>query len=88
MRGMVNRRALHALVEELSDDDVVPAKRFLEYLRFRGRDPLRTLLDSAPLDDEPLTEEELVAVREGLAEEARGEVVSQEEVERLFLEPR
>lgn len=42
-------------------------------------------LDEAPFDDEPVTEEDRAAIREGLAEEARGEVVSQEEVERLLL---
>ena len=61
------------------------AKRFLEFLRFWSKDPLRALLDEAPLDDEPATGEDLAAIREGFAEKARGEVVSQEEAERLHL---
>ena len=73
------------MVDELPDDELTAAKRFLEYLRFRSNDPLRALLDEAPLDDELVTEEDLAAIREGLAEKARGEVVSQEEAERLLL---
>jgi len=82
---MEERQVLHILVDELPDDELTAAKRFLEYLRFRSNDPLRALLDEAPLDDELVTEEDLAAIREGLAEKARGEVVSQEEAERLLL---
>ena len=73
------------MVDELADEELVAAKRFLEYLRFRSKDPLRVFLDEAPLDDELMTEEDRAAIREGLAEKARGEVVSQEEAERLLL---
>jgi len=73
------------LVDDLPDDELAAAKRFLEFLRFRSKDPLRALLDEAPLDDEPVTEEDLAAIREGFAEKSRGEVVSQEEAERLLL---
>lgn len=73
------------LVDEPPEDELVAAKRFLEHFRFRSKDLLRMLLDEAPLDDEPLTEEDRVAIHEGLAEKARGEVVSQEEAERLLM---
>jgi len=82
---MEERHVLHVLVDELPNDELVAAKRFLEYLRFRSKEPLRALLDGAPLDDEPVTEEDLAAIREGLAEKARGEVVSHEEAERLLM---
>jgi predicted transcriptional regulator len=82
---MEERHVLHVLVDGLPDEELVAAKRFLEYLRFRSKDPLRALLDEAPLDDEPVTEEDLAAIREGLAEKARGEVVSHEEAERLLM---
>lgn len=82
---MEERQVIHILVDELPEDELVAAKRFLEYLRFRSKDPLRVLLDEALLDDEPVTEEDRAAIREGLAEKARGEVVSQEEAERLLL---
>ena len=73
------------MVDELPDDELVAAKRFLENLRSRSKDPLRMLLDEAPLDDEPVTAEDLAAIQEGLADKARGEVVSHEEAERLLM---
>jgi len=82
---MEERQVLHVLLDELPDGELVAAKRFLEYLRFRSKDTLRSFLDEAPLDDEPVTDEDLAAIREGLAEKARGEVISQEEAERLLL---
>jgi predicted transcriptional regulator len=82
---MEARQVLHGLIDELPEDEIVAAQRFLEYLRYRSQDSLRVLLDEAPLDDEPVTEEDLAAIRESLAEEARGEVVSQEEAERILL---
>ena len=68
MESMEERHVLHVLVDELPADELVAAKRFLEYLRFRSKDSLRALLDEAPIDDEPVTEEDLAAIREGLAE--------------------
>jgi predicted transcriptional regulator len=84
---MEERQVLHTLVDKLPDEELVAAERFLEYLRFRSEDSLRALLAEAPVDDEPVTEEDLAAIREGLAEKARGEVVSHEEAERLLLGP-
>jgi predicted transcriptional regulator len=84
---MKDRETLHTLVDDLPEAELSAARRFLEYLR-RQADPLRSILDAAPLDDEPVTDEDLAAIREGLAEKARGEVVSHEEVKRLVREPR
>ncbi len=80
---MESRRALHTLVDELPEPELPAAKRFLEYLR-QAADPLRLALDSAPVDDEPLTEEDLAAIREGFADREQGETVLHEEVKRLF----
>ncbi len=79
---MENRKELHALVDELPEAELPEAKRFLESLR----DPLRAVLDAAPIDDEPTTDEDLAAIQEGLAEKARGEVVPHDEVKRLLRE--
>jgi predicted transcriptional regulator len=83
---MENRRELHTLVDELPDAELPAAKRFLEYLRQQVEDPLRVFLNAAPIDDEPVTDEDLAAIREALAERARGEVVSHEEVKRILRE--
>ena len=81
---MKNRRTLHALVDELPESELPAAQRFLEYLRRQPEESLRSMLAAAPLDDEPLTEEDLAAIREGLEEKARGDVVTHEEVRRLL----
>lgn len=47
--------------------------------------PGRDALDRAPLDDEPLTEEEAAAVREGREAFARGETISSAEARRRLL---
>jgi hypothetical protein len=83
---MKTRQALHVLVDELPDDELAAARRFLEFLRQQGEDPLRSFLDSAPWDDETLTEEDQAAIQEGLAEKARGEVLSREELVRTLRE--
>ncbi len=78
------RQALHDLVEKLGDRELLPALSFLEYLRGRTADPLRSLLEKAPTDDEPMTEEDLTAIREGLREKAQDQVISQEEIKRIL----
>jgi len=83
---MEDRQALHTLVDELLEPELRPARRFLEYLRHQPADSLRLLLETAPLDDEPVTEDDLAAIREGLEEYARGETIPHEEVKRLLRE--
>jgi hypothetical protein len=83
---MENRQALHTLVDELPEPELPAARRFLEYLRHQPPDPLRLVLDAAPLDDEPVSDDDLAAIREGFEEKARGETVPHEEVKRLLRE--
>lgn len=83
---MEDRHALHTLVDELPEPELAAAKRFLEYLRQQPSDSLRLALDAAPLDDEPVTEDDLAAIREGFSDQARGETLSHEEVKRLLRE--
>jgi hypothetical protein len=83
---MEDRHALHTLVDELPEPELPAARRFLEYLRQHPPHSLRLALDGAPLDDEPVTEDDLAAIREGFVDQARGETVSHEEVKRLLRE--
>ncbi len=80
-RIMIDKEKLHRLIDELPERELLPAERFLEYLRDRGVDPLLKALANAPIDDEPETEEERAAVEEAKAEIARGEVLTWDEVE-------
>ncbi len=78
------REELHRLVDALPDEELYAAVRYLDYLRRTSLAYLREVLDKAPIDDEPLTEEDLKAIEEAEAEIARGEVLSWEEVRREF----
>jgi hypothetical protein len=73
---------LHQLVDALPDSEIQTATRYLEYLQFAASDPVRRALMAAPLDDEPETPEEAAAVAEAYAAIARGEVLSDEELQR------
>jgi len=77
------RDELHALVDQLPDEELDTAHRFVEYLRHHG-DPLLKKLMDAPLDDEPVTEEEEALVAEAREELARGETIAHEEIKREF----
>lgn len=69
---------LHRLVDELSAEDVPRARDLLARVR------LERSLAEAPDDDEPVTDEDREAVREGWDAYERGDVVSHEEVMREF----
>ena len=83
---MEERQTLHTLVDELPEPELRSARRYLEYLRQQASDPLRAVLDAAPLDDEPVTSNDRAAIREGLEDRARGETVSHQELKRLLRE--
>ncbi len=74
---MTTKERLHQVVDELSEQEAVDA---LDYLVSRGRDPLARRLDAAPLDDEPLTAEDLDAMREMREDAAAGRLVSLDDI--------
>jgi hypothetical protein len=76
---MTVKEDIHHLVDELDED---AAREALAYLHTLG---LPAFLRNAPLDDEPETDEERVAVQEARDELARGEFVSAEEAKRRLL---
>jgi len=80
---MTPRDHLRQLVEELPDSEIPTAERVLEALAGQA-DPLRRLLDSAPLDDEPESEEERALVEEARADRDAGRLTPHEEVKRIL----
>jgi hypothetical protein len=72
---MIVKEELHRLVDALPEREVAAARRYLEYLRDVGSDPVLRAFMAAPEDDEPLTEEDEAAIREAEEEVARGEVI-------------
>ena len=77
---MTIKEELHRLIDELPASEARTARRFLEYLRNVGSDPLLRALMEAPEDDEPETEEERAAVQEAREQLARGEAIADDEV--------
>lgn len=54
----VEREALRRLVDELPENELKAARRYLEFIRDVGQDPVGWALENAPLDDEPVTSDE------------------------------
>jgi len=73
------REYLHQLVEDLPETGIPAAEQYLASL---CTDPVLRALANAPLDDEPETEEERLAVEEARESLRRGEGVSHEELRR------
>ena len=80
---MTVKEELHRLIEELPDDELYGAKRYLEYLRNMSDPVFRAFLE-APLDDEPETAKERAAVAEAYQDLAEGKVVPFNEIKREF----
>jgi hypothetical protein len=77
---MTAKERLRAAIEELSEAEGAEALELLD--RGGQRDALDELLDNAPIDDEPETDEEREAVAEAREEIRRGETVSLDEIRR------
>ncbi len=66
---MTTREKAHQLLEDLPDTELEPV---IEFISAR-EDPVRRMLDGAPVDDEPFTKEDGSALDEAYAELDRGE---------------
>jgi predicted transcriptional regulator len=83
-KAVVLREELHGLVDEIADQDLTVAKRFLAYLR-NTRDPFMQKLVETPYDDEPLTEEDIADLDEAWEDVAAGRLVPHEEARQRLL---
>jgi hypothetical protein len=79
--AMSGKEALHRLIDDLPEQDVPVAVRVLEALRATSDPVLRALL-SAPLDDEPDTDDMDGGLSEARREAAEGKGISHDEVKR------
>lgn len=76
---------LKKLIDEIPDEELRVARRFLQFLRQQSRGPLRAALDGAPWDDEPLTPEDVGALDEAVADVEAGRIIPHEDVRRKLL---
>lgn len=80
-RAATMREALHRIVDQIPEEELHAARRYLEFLRSRPNRLPRALAE-APYDDEPDTPEEREGADEAWDEYLRGESVSLEDVKR------
>ena len=79
---MAANEDIHRLLDLLPERELHVAKRFLEFLRDSSShvsDPVLRAFLEAPIDDEPLAELDVEAIRRGREEAARGDLVSFDE---------
>jgi hypothetical protein len=84
----VTEAQLHQLIEEIEECQYDEAAEKLRRLRELARDPVYRAFMNAPLDDKPLTPEDLAATDEAEAEISRGESYSLEDIRRDIEERR
>ncbi len=73
------KERLYALIERVPASEIHAVERFLEYVAVVG-DPFLRALESAPTDDEPLSDQDRKALEEARAELDRGDRVSDAEL--------
>ena len=78
---MTTKEEAHRLLDRLSEEDLATVARMLRGL-LTSEDPLVALLENAPEDDEPYTEEEQRHDAESRAAYRRGEGIPHAEVGR------
>jgi hypothetical protein len=77
----MSRAPLHELIDRLPEDELLAARRFLEFL---ATSPAYRAALSAPPDDEPVTEADAKALSRVREEARAGKVVSHDEILREF----
>ena len=80
------REQLRQLIDDLPENELPAAVRYLQFLKNLGDHPVLEALLNAPWDDEPETEEEKRAVQEARDALAAGDVVGDEELNSLLRE--
>ena len=75
------RQELKDLIDCAPDDELIVVKRYLQYIVDMQDPVLKSLLD-APVDDEPLTESDISALREAREDIAAGRITPAKELYR------
>jgi nucleoid-associated protein YejK len=78
---MTAKEQLRERIDELTEAEAADTLDYLSRRR-EPRDALTEFLDQAPIDDEPVSEEEERAVQEARDEIARGQTISLEQLKR------
>ena len=73
------RQRLHQLIDELPEEQIRAAQRFLQFLCEQD-DPVLRAIRSAPVDDKPLTDEDRKAIDEAQRDLDAGNRVSDAQI--------
>ena len=73
------KERLYSLIDRLPEQEIEAAQRYLEFL-CQHEDPVIRAMRCAPIDDEPLTDEDLETIEEGRREIAAGRGIPHDEV--------
>lgn len=78
---------LYQLIEQLPESAIRLAEKMLqsiitEFPEDTPRARLLAMLDAAPVDDEPLTQEDIAAIQEGKVSIARGEGITLDDLKK------
>lgn len=76
------REELHRMIDRLPDGKLHAARELLENVRVEDDDPVRKALANAPIDDEPLTDEERERIRRADEDFKYGRTTSMDEVKK------
>lgn len=79
----VQKEELYRLVDALQEQEIPIAKRFLEFLITEPDEVAwEKLLKNPPIDDEPLSDDDLIAIAEAEKDIAEGRVKPWEQVKK------
>ena len=73
------RKHLHQLIDDLPEQEIQAARRYLQFLCGQD-DPVLRAIRSAPVDDEPLTDEDRAAIDEAQRDLDAGNRVSDAQI--------
>ena len=73
------------MIRRLPDAKLPQVRRALRRIETEELDPMIAAFETAPLDDEPVTPEDIAAIEEGVADIAQGDVYSLEALRKELL---
>lgn len=76
--SMVSREEVKSLIDDLSDNELDAVRQYIQSLH-PSDDPVASALADVPVDNEPVTGDDLSAIEESDADIAAGRVVSMEQ---------
>ena len=82
-QSTVSREELKSLIDDLSDNELDTVRHYIQSLH-PSHDPVASLLEDVPVDDEPVTDDDLSVIEESDADIAAGRVISMEELRREY----